>query len=311
MLSQTTSSFGDLLLSIDTYLKANIKTLTALKEYIGYSIGIDVNVPKFPYLNVFPINETIVRYYSSGIADVARTIRFESKTFKPKQDAALNQSIGLTNNLKLLFSKKVKDAVWKFQNEDGDVIVFNSKVSEIKVEDVMSLGSGIHASSSVDITFYCQIDLSSLTVEYSTNLRSSINQKEIIRVISTLFEDSKALLPSVRQFKYGVIEPINFYPALITTSDSANVERTFAGADSYITDIKIYSVTSFLKVTDAIYDNLEIIDTARKVLFANKYVFDRCYDYSMDTIDFGINVFSEDLYFTSVLNLQVKSFDSY
>jgi len=143
MLNQTTSSFGEVILSIDTFLKKNLKTHESLKDYAYYSIGIDRNTPQFPYLVVYPVSETISRIYSSGLADIKRVIRFETKTLKPKQDLALNQSIGLTNNVRLLFAEKKKDAVWKFTNAENKQIVFNAQVSEVRTEDVITLNQGL------------------------------------------------------------------------------------------------------------------------------------------------------------------------
>jgi hypothetical protein len=248
--------------------------------------------------------------YTGNFADVIRTVSFRVRTIKPKLDASFGQANGLANNVKNLFSRKKDSNYWKMRDlNSGNSIVFNAKVSDIQFLDHIKVVEGVICEAQLNIDYMCQIKTNTVKPMTTTEL-STTNLKEMTKIIYELISRSKAsYLPSIKTIKYGAIEPISRYPAVVIIPDNADIDGRFTGVDSYDSRYIIHVFSDFLNAPKSIYENLDIIHKIREIMFANKFLFHRSYDTNMDETLFGTTDLGDNRFFASQLVIESSSFE--
>lgn len=304
-----TSTFVELLKSINNKVLNSKRQNLGLGEFKSLSIGVDEVSTGYPYLMVLPIREQIKRVYTTSYADVVRTVMFRVRTIKPKQDAAFGQALGLINNIKETFARKSANHLWKLKNLKGSKIVFNTKIGDIQHVDHQDHPKGVIAEAALSIDFFCQIRTDAIRPVSASQL-SSTNLKELTKIIAEIIGRYKdAGLPTIKTLKYGAIEPISKFPAVVIRPDVADIETRFSGSDSYESSFIISVFTDFLNAPNSIYTNLSIIHKIRDILFANKFMFNRVYDYDANEFVTGTSILNDIGYFTTELYLRCSSFE--
>jgi hypothetical protein len=305
------STFTDLLKSINKKIVDSISQGLSLAEVKSTSIGCDEYSTRYPYLTAIPVSEKLNRIYTNNFADVERTVTFSIRTIKPVATASFGQVNGLMNNLKNMFKRQNQSNLWQLRDlNSGNPIVFNSRVSEIKFLDHVNAPEGVIAEAVMDIAFNCQIRTDSIKPVLSEDLGET-NLKETTKIIHEILTRYKtSVFPTIKTLKYGSVEPISYFPAIVVTPISADINTRFRGSDSYdgIYNVNVY--TDFLNTPNSIYDNLNIIHRVRDILFANRFIFNRCFDYSLENIIIGTTTLENAGYFTSQLEVGLSSFES-
>lgn len=304
------STFSDLLKSINKRIVDSRNQGLGMDEFKSLSIGADEYSTSYPYLMAIPVSETIQRYYTNDFADVIRKVSFRVRAIKPKQEASFGQANGLANNIKNLFNRKRTETHWKLPSlNNGNPIVFNVKISEITFADHINTPQGVVSEAQLDIDFYGQVKTDAYLVNKTEQLNQT-NLKEMTKIIFELLTRYKeTALFGVKTIKYGPVDPIRYYPAVVITPDVAEINSRFVGSDSYDSSYYVYVFTDFLNVPDSIYKNLDIIHQVRNILFANKYLFNRSYDYDFNDILIGTTYLDEVGHFTSQLGVNCSSFE--
>lgn len=306
-----TSTFADLLKSINKRVVDSISQGLSLGEIKSVSIGSDEYSTKYPYLTAIPTSEKLTRVYTNNFADVSRVVTFSIRSIKPTATAAFGQVNGLMNNLKNLFKRQNYSDFWRLKElNSGNPIVFNTKVSEIKFLDYVIMTEGVIAEASMNIDFSCQIRTDSIKPVPSEELGET-NLKETTKIIHEILTRYKnSVFSTVKTLKYGNIEPISHYPAIVVIPISAEINSRFRGSDSYDGTYNINVYTDFLNAPNSIYDSLNIIHKVRDILLANRFIFSRCFDYSLEDITFGTTMLEDIGYFTAQLEINLSSFES-
>ena len=308
--NDTTSSFSALLKAINKKVTDSVQQGLGLDEFKSLSIGVDEASTKYPYLYVLPISEYVVRKYTKDFADVIRTVSFRVRTIKPNLNASFGQANGLANNVKNLFSRKKGSDYWKMKDlNSGNSIVFNAKVSEIQFLDHIKVVEGVICEAQLNIDYMCQIKTNTIQPMNTTELNTT-NLKELTKIIYELISRSRAsYLPQIKTIKYGAIEPISRYPAVVIVPDNAEIEGRFTGVDTYNSRYIIHVFTDFLNAPKSIYENLDIIYKIREIMFANKFLFHRSYDTNMDELIMGTTDIGDTRFFASQLVVESSSFE--
>jgi len=309
------STIVGILKSCEFNIKENISNHGILKDIKFVSLGYAKNVNSYPHLLIIPVNERIKRYYSSGICDVIRTIRFSITTSKTDLNSAFGQSTGLINSLKNLFSKRGDNSFWKLKSLiTGKVIVLDTLIQDIKNPEPMSYNGLTYSKSFVDIDFLTRIRNDELLQNYSKGLVET-NSKELSKIINNILKNYKdSLLNEVRSFKYGVTSPyknIN-YPLLSTTIGNASIEPEFVGLNTYNSNITIFIFNSVFGNKFSLFQNLDLAHKVRQILFANKYVLNRCFDYQLGNITYGVIEDIENngsLTYATQVDINTKSYE--
>lgn len=307
----TLSTFSDLLKSINKRIVDSISQGLSLGEIRSVSVGCDNFSTKYPYLFAVPASERLVRVYTNNFADVERTVTFSIRTIKPNAAASFGQVNGLMNSLKNIFKRQNQSNLWQLRALNSDnPIVFNTKVSEITFLDYVNTNEGVIAEANMNVAFSSQIRTDAIKSIMSEDLGET-NLKETTKILHEILTRYKSsLFSSVKTLKYGSVEPVSYYPAIIIVPVSAEINTRFRGSDSYdgVYNVNVY--TDFLNTPNSIYDNLNIIHKIRDVLFANRFIFNRCFDYSLENITIGTTMLEDVGYFTSQLEVNLSSFES-
>lgn len=305
------STNSDLLRSINKTILDSNKSGGYFSEFRSFSLGYDESSTKYPYLIVAPISEIIKRIYTSGFADVDRKYTFIIRGIKPTHEGSFGLVNGLANSIKIFFSRRISNPYWKLTSiSNGEIIVFNTKVSEITFEEYVNTREGVLSQAKLSITFSGLLFLEELQ-QNSTDELFQTNLKEITKIIHEIFSKYKlSYLSEVKTLKYGTIEPISHFPGVTIVPEESSSDSRFAGADIYSSNYSIYCLTSFQNNPISIYQNLDIIHKLRNILIANKYIFKRAFDYDLSTINFGELYVGDLNYFSSQIKLSLLSLDS-
>ena len=307
----TISTFPDLLKSIHKRITDSITQGLSLAEIKSVSIGADEFSTRYPYLTAVPLSEKILRVYTNDFADVERTVTFSIRTLKSNSNASFGQANGLMNSLKNLFKRQSHSELWQLKVLNSNFpIVFNSKVSEIKFLDFVSTTEGVISEATMNISYSCQIRTNAIKCLPSENLGET-NLKETTKIIHEILTHYKnTLFSEVKTIKYGSVEPVSYYPAIVVTPVNADINSRFRGSDSYDAQYNVNVYTDFMNTPNSIYNNLNIVHKVRDVLFANRFIFNRCFDYDLDDIIIGTTMLDDVGYFTSQLVVNLSSFES-
>jgi hypothetical protein len=307
---ENSSTNVELLQSINKAIIDSKQSSGLFKDFNSISVGADEYSTKYPYLIVIPLEENLIRMFTNGYADVKRTYQFTIRGMKPTQEASFGLVIGLSNNIKQFFSRKSINKDWRLKAlRNQKSIVFNVKISDISYDDFVQTHEGVISQSKLTIEFYSQIK-TDVIEPIATNELFQTNLKELTKIIYEILNNYKAsLLSEVRTLKYGNIEPISFYPAITIIPLRSDLISRFAGADSNVSSHSVYVLTDFNNIPKSIYNNMDIIHKVRDILFANKYLFKRAYDYSLLSIKYGESNLGDVNYFTSQLLVDSSSFE--
>jgi hypothetical protein len=305
------STFAELLASINRHIVDNVKRGQSLSDYNSLSIGVDESSTQYPYLMVHPMVETIERRYTKPYADVIRDVRFVTRTLKPTQNASFGQAMGLSNNIKNYFKRKIENYIWQLEKSNGARIVYNTDIGDIEFSDYQSYSQGVVSEVTMTISFYCQIELDELRPISTTELDET-NLKEMTKIIHEIIKSYRSgYLPEIKTLKYGASEPISHYPAIVVTPSTGDIESRFVGTDTYESEYFVYAYTDFLNAPNSIYENLDIMHKIRAILLANRFLFNRTYDVAVDTINYGTSFFKDIGYYTGQLVVNSSSFEKH
>src|SRR5690606_39543555 len=97
--SSFTTSTVEILSSIESSIRNNIASQGILKDINFTSLGYLQNPSAYPHLVITPLRDRVLRFYTEGIMDVERTIRFSVMAKKENHAASFGQSYGLINKL--------------------------------------------------------------------------------------------------------------------------------------------------------------------------------------------------------------------
>jgi hypothetical protein len=295
--------------AIDRSIKANRKAQGSLSTLTDVAMAMDRKPTGYPILTTYPLSERLIRYYTGGICDVERIVRFEVQAVKPTAQTSFGMSTGLINNVRLHFSRMRNSDTWQLKNEAGQDIVFNTQVSEIKTHDPIAEVNAIYTASHIDVSFICQIRIDDLAPLGSSGLTNT-NMKELIKILSEILEGYKTTtLSEIKTIKYGQVEPIKAFPAIAILSETADIKKKFSGVDVYDTNIAILAYSELFKLPESVYQNLDIIDKVRKIVFANKYILNRVYNYTINPIVHGIAEVGGKFVMSSQLAINTQSFE--
>lgn len=307
------STTEDLLRSVEDNIIQNINSAGVLRDLQFVSIGYPRNPSGYPHLVITPSSEELLRVYTSNsICDINRTIRFTVYSFKSDQKSAFGQSLGLINTLKDLFTKKYNNSFWELKSlRTGNRINFNTTIERIDSPDPMSVLGGILSQSSVDIVFLTQSKIDEVQHVRSGDLYET-NPKELTKICAEVLEQYKdSYLSEIKTFKYGITEPVNImkFPAISCVMGYSNVTQRFAGADSFNATLTILLFTDLYGNRDSLYKNVNIINKIKNVMFANKYMFNRCFNHKIGMITYNVIVDTKRLQYASQLDIDTQSYE--
>lgn len=308
--SNNSSTFSELLSSLDFIIRDNNQNQGSLKDFKSLSIGIDISSTGYPFLILYPVYEKILRMYTGGFADVVRRVQCQIRCIKPTQDASFGQSNGLANNLKIFFNKRLNNKNWKIKSKlTQEYITTNIKISDITFEAFVKVPEGVLSQSSLIFDFYSQIKIDTIAPVSSQSL-STTSLKELTKIIYEILSNYKvSILNNVKTFKYGSIEPISYFPAVSVIPGSCDVSNRFAGSDSYNSEYFVHSIVELFNFPSNLYLSLDIIHKIRNILIANKYFSNKAFDYSVSDINYGPILIDDKNYFSSQLSVNASSFD--
>lgn|SRR5690606_19148592 len=311
--SSFTTSTVEILSSIESSIRNNIASQGILKDINFTSLGYLQNPSAYPHLVITPLRDRVLRFYTEGFMDVERTIRFSVMAKKENQAASFGQSNGLINSIRLLFSKKRSSDFWRLKSLDtNNFIVFNTTMDEIVSPDPLVIDGAFFTTASIDISFLTQSKVLNSRYLYYPNLQST-SPKELTKIYYEVLQSYKhTLLSNIKTFKYGVSEPLSGikYPMSSIFMGLGSSSPDFAGADVLNSRLTVMIFNTLYNKRESILELVSLIEKIRDITILNKYMFNRCFDYSIGEINYGIAGNTEEqLYYVGQLDIDTKSFE--
>lgn len=307
------STTEDLLRAIEYKIKQNIENSNDLRNLKFVSLGYARNPSGYPHLVITPYSEETLRVYTSNsICDINRTIRFTVYSYKSDQKSAFGQALGLINTIKDLFMQKYNNPFWEIRSLlTNERINFDTNVDKIVSPDPMSYLGGILSQAYVDITFLTQSKIDIVQHIRSGELYET-NTKELTKICFEILEQYKnTYLSEINTFKYGITEPVNImkFPAVSCVMGYSTIQQKFASVDVFNATLTILLFTDLFGNRDSLYKNVNIINKIKNVMFANKYMFNRCFNHKIGMITYNVLVDEKKLQYASQLDIDTQSYE--
>jgi hypothetical protein len=309
--SNLTSTAG-LLKALEFNIIENKKSQRELKDLALINVGLPKNINTYPYLTIFPTKETIRRTYTGGISDVIRTFRFSVTSYTNNAKTSIGQSSGIVNNLKNLFEKKRSSYFWKIKSlNTGETIISDVAIKDIVSSNPINLKDNFFITTYIDIDFLTHSKINSISNFHPSELTET-NPKELTKITNDILEKYKdSVLNEVKMFRYGIIEPLNNskFPLVSTVMGNSNITQELSSVDTYKANLTILLFNETFSFQYSIYQNLDIIDKIRSVIYGNRYFLNKCYDYKIGDITYNIHEWNGQMLYVSQLDIETKSYE--
>jgi hypothetical protein len=198
---------------------------------------------------------------------------------------------------------------WDLKSLDTrESIVLNTTIANISQSEPFPNNNGVYTKARVDIEFLTQYKLNDL-IQNSGDRVKETNSKEITKIVYEVLKGYKdSLLGEVKSWKYGILEPGTVLPMVAVYLGNANISHELAGVDLFNAKLTILVYNAVVGYQYSIYQNLNIIDKVRKIVFANKFMLNKCRDHKLGEITYGV-IGVDDYNYVSQFDVELQSFE--
>jgi len=309
MSPNVSTSFKELLNGIQSLFSQQYADNSDFRSIKGNYKGAPRNPSKFPYTAIVPIQETHDGIYN-GVIDTVRRVRIFAYTHHSKSRSAMRQSMGIIDNIKDKIFLPYEDHAY-IKNKEGELTTFEFDFPNIQYsQQPYPWKNGFLQFSTLDIDFYSRERLVSNILNETPIETGQVNSKTITDAIYNTYKSySMEFLSEVISFKDMSLTPQTNFPVLFLSLEDANYGRRFAGIDTVNLLFYINVLSRASKAPEALDQNIDIVEKAKEVLFANCDFGGKAIDYNYQKIEYGQLMGPGGLLYGSSLQFFVQTYN--
>ncbi len=285
-------------------------TLTSTKKvYLGPAH----NPMKYPVVSVLPIEERSDGIWN-GVINNIRRIRIEAFSHKNKSKASMRSSMGIIEKVKDLFITNASD--WLIPDPDTEVDMMYETLMEniVPGSNPTPYRNGFISSAFIELDCYSRDGLHDGVGGTSSSQLIESDAKTLVDTLTSTFKKYnvgvESFLSSTRSFKSFTLPPQPVYPVLFVGIEGENRSHKYTGRDQVTRSVNVYILSKLLDRSEALEQNLKIVDMCRRIFFANKDLGGRAAHFDYRGIVFGQLTINNQLLYGSSLNADIECIET-